>query len=125
MMRLASVTFIALLAIVSLSACGEPKAVDPRYPVRPEGCEVKIFHESPTMQTDNLGTVTATCGDDISDESCLRTLQNEACKLGADVVWGVPDKPEIDPAQKKHFSGRAAHVKGQTPATKPAPIPAG
>ena len=114
----------ALIALASIS-CGEPKSPDSRYPVRPENCEVQLFHESPPMQTDSLGTVTSTCGDDISDEDCLRTLKNETCKLGGDVVWGVPDAPQLDQAGKKHFNGRAAHMKGPAAPPTATPIPPG
>jgi hypothetical protein len=66
------------------------------------------------MQTDNIGSVNATCGDDVSNDDCLRTLKDNACKLGGDVVWGVEPVPEIKNG-KKHFSGRAAHTKTGSP----------
>ena len=106
-----------LLAVAALlCACGT-KPVDPRYPVRPAGCEVKLFHGPPTMPTDNLGTVMARCSTDVTDALCIRQLQDEACKLGADVVWGVPDQATLD-VGKNLWVARAAHTKGA--ATAPA-----
>lgn len=103
-----------LLAIpLTLVACASAPKEPGRYPPQKEGCEVQVFPESPSMDTDNIGTVNATCGDDVSDDACLRTLKDEACKLGADVVWGVADKPSVSLGKKK-LSGRAAHTKGQS-----------
>ncbi|MDB4937854.1 MAG: hypothetical protein JWP87_4826 [Labilithrix sp.] len=102
----AALTF-ALISLVI--ACGAPEK-EGQYPKRPEGCDVKVFPESPTMPTDNIGPVNATCGDDISNVDCLRTLEDQACKLGADVVWGVADVPSMSNG-KKRLAGRAAHTK--------------
>jgi len=62
------------------------------------------------MPTDNIGSVTAICGEDIGDEACFRTLKDETCKLGGDVVWGVAEKPSVSLGKKK-LAGRAAHTK--------------
>jgi hypothetical protein len=67
-----------------------------------------VFQEAPTVATENIGPVRARCGDTVSDNDCLRTLQDAACRLGADVLWGVND-PEIRDG-KKYLTGRAAHT---------------
>jgi hypothetical protein len=92
------------------AACAAPGGADPRYPPRDEGCDVKIFEDVPPSPTDNLGSVSARCEDVVSEEQCLRRLKDEACRLGADVVWGVPPKPEHK-SGKIIFTGRAAHTK--------------
>jgi len=99
---------VALLALAS-SGCPAPEK-ESRYPSRPEGCDVKVFPESPTSPTDNIGPVTATCSADISNDDCLRTLKDQTCKLGGDVVWGVSDVPSTSQG-KKMLAGRAAHTK--------------
>jgi hypothetical protein len=114
---------LGLFLVGALVACGGPKAPDPRYPARPEGCDVKLFHEHPTMPTDNLGPVMANCSTDVSDVDCVRQLQDETCKLGGDVVWGVPDKPTLDGGKNLWF-GRAAHTRAAAPAPEAAPAPA-
>ena len=104
------------------TGCGGAKAPDSRYPARKEGCDVKIFHDTPTMATDNIGPVMASCAPDVSDGDCVRQLQDEACKLGGDVVWGVPDKPTMDGGKNLWF-GRSAHTKSAPVAPAP-PAPA-
>ncbi|MBX3186455.1 MAG: hypothetical protein KF819_05535 [Labilithrix sp.] len=92
-----------------LVGCGSSPAPGPGgFPPRPEGCDVHVFPGPPPMQTDNIGAVNAVCGDDVSDADCERTLKDQACKLGGDVVWGVESEAK---SGKKHLSGRAAHTK--------------
>ena len=43
-------------------------------------------------------------------DDCLRTLKDEVCKLGGDVVWEVPTEPILRNG-KLEWSGRAAHSK--------------
>ncbi len=95
--------------VLLASGCPAPEK-DSRFPAQPEGCDVKVFPESPPMPTDNIGPVMATCGADISNDDCLRTLKDQACKLGGDVVWGVSDVPSMSLGKKK-LAGRAAHTK--------------
>ena len=112
-----SLVVVALVLVASAATafgCGAPEK-EGRYPKRPEGCDVKVFPESPTMPTDNIGTVDAICGDDISNDACLQTLKDQVCKLGGDVVWGVSDVPSVSLGKKK-LSGRAAHTKTAGPA---------
>lgn len=71
---------------------------------------MQVFQETPTVQTDNIGPVSASCDQIVSNEDCLRTLKDEACKLGANVVWGVEPNPTMQLGKKKFF-GRAAHTK--------------
>jgi hypothetical protein len=93
---------------VALFACGGSTPRDARFPPRPEGCEVKVFDEAPTIATENIGPVRATCDADVDDEACMRTLKDEVCKLGGDVLWGVgPDFSMV--YGKKRRTGRAAH----------------
>ncbi len=100
---------VALLSCCALACASEPKTPS-KYPARQPGCEVQIFPEQPSYQTDNIGPVQASCDESISDAECLRELKDQACKLGADTIWGVNDTPTMT-ANKKRFSGRAAHQK--------------
>jgi hypothetical protein len=97
----------ALLLLVS--ACSSPPK-EGKYPARQPGCEVQVFPENPPYQTDNIGPVQATCDESVSDADCMRTLKDEACKIGADTIWGVSDNPTKEYGKKKFF-GRAAHQK--------------
>lgn len=101
-----------------LMACASGSDRDARYPrgvhpasyePRPEGCPVTVFEQAPTMRTENIGAVSATCTLDTSDADCLRELTDQACKLGADVLWGVGAVRAT--GSKKRLSGRAAHTR--------------
>jgi uncharacterized protein YbjQ (UPF0145 family) len=76
----------------------------------PEGCPVQIFSDAPSMPTENIGTVRARCAGDVSQDDCIRELKDRACKLGANVVWGVSDAPRVV-GDKNEWDGRAAHTK--------------
>ncbi len=76
---------------------------------RAKGCEVKIYPDGPTVPTENIGPVSATCAQDVPDAECARALQDQVCELGGDVVWGVG--PSVAAGMKKVLSGRAAHTK--------------
>jgi hypothetical protein len=106
----AGATAVALLAFFAFAttACGDKKPS--KYPAREQGCAIEIFHEIPTGKTENLGEVRASCEESVPEQDCLRTLKDEACRLGADVVWGVADKPTRN-GMRLEWHGRAAHTK--------------
>jgi hypothetical protein len=113
---------LALSAVAVGVACGGGATTDARYPKRPEGCDVKIFHETPDVPTDNLGPVQARCAEEFTEEQCLRTLKDAVCGLGGDVAWGVNDAPEKADGKNRWF-GRAAHTKTRAPsASSPAAL---
>lgn len=100
-----------------LAACGSTPN-RPALPERPAGCAVQLNYGSPTADTTNLGVVSATCSEDVAEAACLRELQDEVCKLGGDIVWGVSEKPERV-GDKNKYSGRAAVTKAAgTPAKR-------
>lgn len=97
-----------VVLLATFAACGGDKHPS-RYPAREAGCDVQIFHEAPEMRTHNIGPVSASCDDRLSEADCLRTFKDEVCKLGGDIAWGV-DNPVKDGGRIK-FDGRAAHTK--------------
>lgn len=62
------------------------------------------------MPTENIGAVRSRCASDVSHDDCVRELKDQACRLGADVIWGVSDTPRVVD-EKNEWSGRAAHTK--------------
>jgi hypothetical protein len=101
----------AVAGLSVLAACGGAGGpASTKFPPQPPGCAVSVFPEVPDAPTENIGTVSASCNDVVSDAECLATLKDEVCKLGGNVVWGVPNGPKMD-LGRKTFSGRAARTK--------------
>jgi hypothetical protein len=98
-----------ILVVCLAAACGGGQSS--KYPSRPDGCDVHVFQSAPPMNTDNIGPVSSHCDDQsFSKDDCLRTLKDQVCKLGGDVVWGVSPEPAHEDGQWK-YRGRAAHTK--------------
>ncbi len=105
------------LGVLTLCACGPAPAngKGPGYPPRAPGCEIKVYGDAPPGHTDNIGPVSAKCSLDISKEDCMRTLKDQACKVGADTLWGVNEQGEQKDG-KMYFYGRAAKALPAGPA---------
>ncbi len=101
--------FLSSISILAIIGCGgdSPRS---RYPEREPGCAVTLYHGAPLGRTVNIGPVYASCDQDVSDADCLRTLEDQVCKLGGDLVWGVDETPKLDLGKKK-WNGRAAHTR--------------
>jgi hypothetical protein len=62
---------------------------------------------------DDIGRVDAICSKHIPANECVDELKNQACKLGGDIVYDVPDEPEKPSPDKVRYTGRVAHSKSQ------------
>ncbi|WP_394833578.1 hypothetical protein LVJ94_44435 [Pendulispora rubella] len=101
----------AALVVLALVACGGARQdAGSKYPAREEGCTVELFHDAPTKPSENIGPVSASCDETVAEADCLRTLKDQACKLGGDMVWGVATEP-VRKNGRQQWSGRAAHSK--------------
>ena len=113
----------AIAVALSLAACGGGGAkTDPRYPARPDNCEVQVFRGKVAGVTyDDIGHVDAICGSDLGPAACLDELKRQTCKLGGDIVYDVPDEPDKPSPDKFRYTGRVAHTRapGAAPAGKP------
>ena len=99
-----------LLATSLLAACGGGSKGDARYPERPKGCDVKLFHGKVVGSAyDDIGRVDAICGTDLGVEACLTELKDQSCKLGGDIVYDVPSDPDKPSPDKVRYTGRVAH----------------
>jgi hypothetical protein len=106
----ASVAACVLVAC-ALGGCDVLKPPpDPRYPRQSAGCDVNTYPDAPKVIADNLGSVRAECDERTTDEECLRQLEDEVCKLGGDIAWGVPAKPKEIGGGQKVLEARAAHT---------------
>ena len=85
---------IVVLAALSL-ACSAPQSDARHAAARPAGCDVEVLRSGvPERPTRLQGQIVARCTHDMSDEAhCIRQLQDEACRLGAVVVWDVRTQP--------------------------------
>jgi hypothetical protein len=112
----------ASFALLLLAACGSTAKTDPRYPPRPEGCDVKVYNtRAVDVPFDNIGHADAICGSDIGVDSCMAELKNQACKLGGDLVYDVPRDPLTPTPDKIQFTGRVAHTRAAGMAPPPPP----
>jgi hypothetical protein len=101
---------LAFVAVFLASCGGGKSASDARYPKRPPGCSLKVFHiRAQGVAFDDIGRVDAICSTDISYEDCLAELKNQACKLGGDILYDVPDEPSRPSPDKNKLTGRVAH----------------
>lgn len=99
------------MVVFCVIACGGHSEIQSKWPARPEGCDIKIFRETPPFPTDNIGHVQAVCDQDrISENDCMRELKDQACKIGADLMWEVPMQPSYEYG-KQVWSARAAHTR--------------
>ena len=109
-MRTFHSSVVVALTLSCLVGCASESSKASKYPARQRGCEIQSFPEEPNYQTVSIGTVDALCDEADSDDACMRELKDQACKLGADTVWGVGHGPTMH-LGKKRFAGRAAHQK--------------
>jgi len=100
---------ILFALIVASVGCASEAKPPGKYPAREPGCDVQLFPEEPTYPTENIGSVRASCDEAVSEPACERELKDQACKLGAETVWGVDS--DSQKTGKRSRSGRAAHRK--------------
>jgi hypothetical protein len=102
----------ALLLALSFAACAGGPKTDPRYPPRPEGCDVKMFHGKVAgVLYDDIGHVDSICSTDMAGNPCIVELKNQACKLGGNIVYDVPYEPIKPSPDKVRFTGHVAHTR--------------
>jgi hypothetical protein len=91
-----------------LVACGGGNDHHSNYPPKPKGCAVQEFMDEPTIPVHKIGGVSAICGRSVTPEDCTRTLEDEVCKLGGDVLSQVHSSDLDD---KTQMTGRAGKAK--------------
>lgn len=115
---------IVLVIVASASAvvcgCASSGTTNARYPRRPPGCELSVYHTTvPGVPAwDDLGVAEAVCNIGVPVAECLRMLRAEACRLGGDILYNVPRKPFRPRDQVMQFRGQVAHTRqaGAAPA---------
>jgi hypothetical protein len=99
------------LALAINCATTNPNAA--KYPPRPGGCKVRVFHTpAPDVKEwDDLGVAHVDCPLDVGSVQCLRKLQMDACRMGGDILYDVPKKPLRPTEQGMVYTGHVAHTK--------------
>jgi hypothetical protein len=103
------VVALALLAGVS---CAGTKS-ERRYPRRPPGCALTIYHSPIPDVTvwDDLGVAEVGCHLDESEVACLQRLRTDACRMGGDMIYNVP-KRALRPLERAMiYRGMVAHTR--------------
>ena len=111
-------SLVALPLAVSLAiplgcATTAPNSNAAKYPPRPGGCKVRVFHTpAPEVKEwDDLGMAHVDCPLDVGAVQCLRKLRMEACRMGGDLLYDVPKKPQRPTEQGMVYAGHVAHTK--------------
>jgi hypothetical protein len=109
---------VAALLFAIAPACGggsqEGSHRRADYPPQPRGCTIRVYEEGAAPpHTANIGTVTAMCTESDSRDACLRELEDQACLMGADVLWQIegPTPEARASGMGQRMRGRAAHTK--------------
>ncbi len=94
-------------------ATTSPSANAAKYPPRPGGCKVRVFHTpAPEVKEwDDLGVAHVDCYLDVGAVQCLKKLRVEACRMGGDLLYDVPKKPLRPTEQGMVYTGHVAHTK--------------
>ena len=101
------------LAITLTCATAPPNPNAAKYPPRPNGCKIRVFHTAaPDVQEwDDLGVAHVDCYLDVGAVQCLKKLRMEACRMGGDIIYDVPKKALRPTDQGMVYTGHVAHTK--------------
>jgi hypothetical protein len=99
------------LALAMSCATANPNAG--KYPPRPGGCKIRVFHTPvpDVKEWDDLGVAHVDCPLDVGTLHCLRRLRMDACRMGGDILYDVPNKPLRPTEQGMVYTGHVAHTK--------------
>ena len=104
---------LAISLAISLNCATTPNPNAAKYPPRPGGCKVRVFHTpAPDVKEwDDLGVAHVDCYLDVGAVQCLSKLRMEACRMGGDILYDVPKKPLRPTDQGMVYTGHVAHTK--------------
>lgn len=98
----------SVVVVVMGFGCAAGPVRERRADALPAGCAVEVLEGTPPRATMSLGEVNARCtGDAMNDApGCLRALKDQACALGAPLIWGVSSSQTDDALRMHAFAGR-------------------
>jgi len=106
---------LSLLALALAAACSGSSKRDARYPRRPPGCALAMYHGLPEVKVwDDLGIARVDCYLDESEIACLARLRTEACRMGGDIIYDVPSKAARPVERGMIYRAKVAHTRAAT-----------
>ena len=108
------VVALALLAAVTCAGT-KPRAAVTRGG-RP-GCALTIYHTPmpEAVAWDDIGVLEVGCYLDESEVTCLHRLRTEACRMGGDMIYGVPKRALRPTERAMVYRGMVAHTREAPP----------
>jgi len=103
-----AILFVAAAALIA--AC-MPRGRDPRYPKRPPGCALTVYSGLPQGAWDDIGIAQGDCYLDEGEIVCLSRLRAEACRMGGDILYNVPKKPQRPVDRAMVYRAQVAHTR--------------
>ena len=112
----------AFVAAWLLTACSGSSSA-PRYPRRPPGCALAIYHQLPAGAWDDIGLAEVDCYIDEGEITCLSRLRTLACKMGGDIIYNVPKKALRPYERAMVYRAMVAHTREKQKKEEDAPAP--
>ena len=112
----------AFVAAWLLTACSGSSSA-PRYPRRPPGCALAIYHQLPAGAWDDIGLAEVDCYIDEGEIACLSRLRTAACKMGGDIIYNVPKKALRPYERAMVYRAMVAHTREKQKKEEDAPAP--
>jgi hypothetical protein len=110
-------------ASLALTACATTKT-ERLYPPRRPGCTLTVtYGATPTRpEWDDIGVAQVGCYLDEGEGPCLHRLKAEACRMGGDILYGIPHTAARPGEREMVMRAHVAHSRGGKPA-EPPPAP--
>jgi hypothetical protein len=120
--RFAALALLAWLPpIAACATAAAPGEAPKKYPQRPGGCEIALYHTAVpgAAAWDDLGIAEIACHVNSPLAQCLRMLKAEGCRMGGDMLYNVPREPLRPQDQVLVFRGQVAHtLPGKSPTSE-------
>jgi hypothetical protein len=95
-MRAAGLVVVALAAAGGACTGSEVVRVGPKRPSRPADCEVAVYFSPPPFPVTDVATARAQCHVLSGRDECIAELRRDACRLGADTMYGIEEAKRVD-----------------------------